>query len=63
VTHNLAGADLRKKPLPPNLDHSIPKVRMKQFDRGTNNGSKDISHIGQFGEHDVVAIIDKTEKV
>ena len=36
----MAGADLRKKLLLPNLNHSIPKVRTKQFDRGTNNGSK-----------------------
>jgi hypothetical protein len=43
VTHYLAGADLRKKMLRPDLNHSIPKVRTKQFDRGTNNGSK-ISH-------------------
>jgi hypothetical protein len=40
VTHNLAGADPRKKPLCPNLNHSIPEIGTKQFDRGTNNGSK-----------------------
>jgi hypothetical protein len=31
----------KKKLLCPNLNHSIPKVRIKQFDRGTNNGSKE----------------------
>jgi hypothetical protein len=30
----------KKKPLCSNLNHSIPKVGTKQFDRGTNIGSK-----------------------
>jgi hypothetical protein len=29
VSHNSAGADLRKKQLHPNLNHSIPEVRTK----------------------------------
>jgi hypothetical protein len=36
----LAGADLKKTVLCPNLNHSVPKVGTKQFDRGTSNGSK-----------------------
>ncbi len=36
----LAGADLIKKRLCPDLNHSIPEVGAKQFDRGINNGSK-----------------------
>ncbi len=44
MTHNSAGANLRKKLLRPNLDDSIPEVGMKQFDRGSNNGSK-TSHV------------------
>jgi hypothetical protein len=40
VTYYMAGADLRKKPLCPNLNHSIPEVGKWRFDRGTNNGSK-----------------------
>jgi hypothetical protein len=33
VTHNLAGADLRKKPLCPNLNHSIPKVLKQKWNQ------------------------------
>jgi hypothetical protein len=40
VTYYLAGADLIKKPLRPNLTHSIPEVGTKQFYKGTNNGPK-----------------------
>jgi hypothetical protein len=40
VTYSLAGTDLIKKPLRPNLNHSIPEVGTKQFHKGTNNGPK-----------------------
>jgi hypothetical protein len=33
-------ANLIKKPLRPNLNHSIPEVGTKQFNKGTNNGPK-----------------------
>jgi hypothetical protein len=36
----LNGGRSKKKLLCPNLNHSIPKVRTKRFDRGTTNGSK-----------------------
>jgi hypothetical protein len=34
------GANLIKKPLRPNLNHSIPEVGTKRFNKGTNNGPK-----------------------
>jgi hypothetical protein len=49
VTYYSAGADLRKKTLRPNLNHSIPKVGMKQFDRGTNNDSKTSHALADLG--------------
>jgi hypothetical protein len=42
-------ADLRKKPLHPNLNHSIPKVGTKKFDRGTYNGSKTSHELVDLG--------------
>ena len=36
----LTGANLIKKPLRPNLNHSIPEVGTKRFNNGTNNGPK-----------------------
>ena len=40
MTYYLAGADLIKKPLRPNLNHSIPEVGTKRFHKGTNNSPK-----------------------
>ncbi len=40
MTYYLVGADLVKKPLRPNLNHSIAEVGTKQFHKGTNNGPK-----------------------
>jgi hypothetical protein len=40
VAYYSAGADLIKKPLHPNLNHSIPEVGTKQFHKGTNNSPK-----------------------
>jgi hypothetical protein len=49
VTYYLAGADLIKKPLCPNLNHSIPEVGMKQFHKGTNNGPKATHALADVG--------------
>jgi hypothetical protein len=35
-----SGGNLIKKPLCPNLNHIIPEVGTKQFNKGTNNGPK-----------------------
>ncbi len=40
MTYSLVGADLIKKPLCPNLNHSIPEVGTKRFHKGTNNVPK-----------------------
>jgi hypothetical protein len=40
VAYSSAGADLTKKPLCPNLNHSIPEVETKRSYKGTNNGPR-----------------------
>ena len=61
---NLAGADLRKKPLRPDLNHSIdPQGRYEAISQGNQVWFQEISRIGRFGEHDVVAKIGKRERV
>jgi hypothetical protein len=49
VTYYLAVAYLKKKLLRHNLNHGIPKVGMKRFDKGTNNGSKTPHALANWG--------------
>ena len=45
----MAGTDLIKKPLCPNLNHSIPEVGTKRFHKGTNNGPKATHALADLG--------------
>jgi hypothetical protein len=45
----LGGADLKKNPLHPNLNHSVPEVGTKRFDRGNNNGFKTSHALADLG--------------
>jgi hypothetical protein len=45
----LGGGRSKKKLLHPYLDHSIPEVKTKQFDRGTNNGFKTSHALANLG--------------
>jgi hypothetical protein len=49
VTYYLVGGNLIKKPLCPNLNHSIPEVRTKRFNRGTDNGPKATHTLADLG--------------
>jgi hypothetical protein len=49
VTYYSAGADLIKKPLRPNLNHSISEVGTKQFHKGTNSGPKATHTLADLG--------------
>jgi hypothetical protein len=53
----------KKKNLCLNLNHIIPKVGIKQFDRGTNNDSKTSHTWANFGNMMLLPKIGKTERV
>jgi hypothetical protein len=61
VTNYLAGAGT-KKTFCPNLNHGIPKVGTKQFDRGTNNGSKTFCTSANLGNMMLLPKLSKQRK-
>ncbi len=63
MIHYLAGADQKKKWLCPDLNQSIPKVRMKQFYRVTNNGSKRSHASANLGKMMLLPILAKEREL